>query len=339
MCAATNGRPVRVAFVGQSTFFEACALEPGSRAGFDPTIVEFRGGADADALLRTLDDVDPDVIVVFRPEIVPHGLFAGRRAVTVGFLTEPLPRTGGGGLASHEDLERRLWELGQVDPSNFDRIVAFDPLIAETAERVLSVWRAVPLPVADRFYRHISVPDTSMPPLFVGRSTEHRERLLTPLKHRFDLLHLAFGVDADRLKRLMDEHWVAINAHNEQYPSFENRVCLHLAAGHLVLSEPLSPLHGLEPDIDFLEFHGAPHLERLYEAVLRDPLAWHAVRVRGRQKAEQFRASRVYPRLIGDLYADLRAFGPVGGALATAPQRPVERRGRRLRSRLRILRP
>jgi hypothetical protein len=26
-------------------------------------------------------------------------------------------------------------------------------------------------------------------------------------------------------------------------------------------------------------------------------------------KAEQFRASSVYPRLIGDLYADLAAFG------------------------------
>jgi hypothetical protein len=33
------------------------------------------------------------------------------------------------------------------------------------------------------------------------------------------------------------------------------------------------------------------------------------VRVRGRRKAEQFRASRVYPRLVADLLADVRAFG------------------------------
>jgi hypothetical protein len=33
------------------------------------------------------------------------------------------------------------------------------------------------------------------------------------------------------------------------------------------------------------------------------------VRVRGRRKAEAFRASRVYPRLIADLWADLRVFG------------------------------
>jgi hypothetical protein len=33
------------------------------------------------------------------------------------------------------------------------------------------------------------------------------------------------------------------------------------------------------------------------------------VRVRGRRKAEQYRASRVWPRLIEDAIADLDAFG------------------------------
>jgi hypothetical protein len=309
MLAAMTNRPLRLAFVGQSTFFEACVLEPGVDPRLEPRFYEFRGGGDVDALLASLERSDPDVIVVFRPEILPAGAFAGIRAAALGFLTEPLPRTGNGGGASHEDLERRLWELGNVDGSNFDRIVAFDPLIAETADRVLPVWRAVPLPVSDRYYRPVKAPDPTSPPLFVGRSTDHREWLLTPSKHRFDVLHLAFGVDAARLERLMDEHWLAINAHNDRYPSFENRVCLHLAAGHLVLSEPLSPQHGLEPDIDFLEFRGREHLERILTALQRDATRWQAIRVRGRRKAEQFRASRVYPRIILDLLADLRAFG------------------------------
>ena len=34
-----------------------------------------------------------------------------------------------------------------------------------------------------------------------------------------------------------------------------------------------------------------------------------AVRRRGRRKAEQFRASRVWPRVIGDLQRDVPAFG------------------------------
>ena len=309
MLEATSSRPLRLAFVGQSTFFEACVLEHGVDPRLEPRFDEFRAGGDADALLASLQRFDPDVVVVFRPEIIPARAFANLRARTLGFLTEPLPRTADGAGATHADLERRLWELGRVDGSNFDRIVAFDPLIADTADQVLPVWRAVPIPVSDRYYRPVAPADPTSPPLFVGRSTEHRERLLTPSKHRFDVLHLAFGVDAARLERLMGEHWLAINAHNEPYPSFENRVCLHLAAGHLVVSEPLSPSHGLEADIDFLEFRGAEHLERLLAALQRDATLWHAVRVRGRRKAEQFRASRVYPRIVADLLADVRAFG------------------------------
>ena len=77
------------------------------------------------------------------------------------------------------------------------------------------------------------------------------------------------------------------------YWSFENRVCLHLAAGHLVLSEPLSPQHGLEPGIDYLEVSHAGAIAFLLGRLKRFPRTWHRVRVRGRLKAEQFRASRV----------------------------------------------
>lgn len=44
-----------------------------------------------------------------------------------------------------------------------------------------------------------------------------------------------------------------MNIHNEPYPTFENRVFLHLAAGQLVISEPLDPGHGLEAGHDYLE--------------------------------------------------------------------------------------
>lgn len=303
--------PLRVAFVGQSTFFRACALE-GESGGLHGTFVEHRGGADPGALLGALEAIDPHVVVVFRPEIVPAGLFAGVRATTVGFLTEPLPRRGG----THPDLERRLRELGNVDAGNFDRIVSFDPLIAETADRVLPVWRSLPLPVADRYFRDVEPLNGPPRVVFIGRSTEHREKMLTPTKHKFDILHLAFGVDADMLERTLAEHDVGINLHNEPYPSFENRVALHLAAGHLVLSEPLSPSHGLEPAIDYLVVTGEGDLVAAIDALRRYPGVYHRVRVRGRRKAEGFRASRVYPRLVRDLLADVATFGS-----ARAPRR------------------
>jgi hypothetical protein len=306
-------RPLRVAFVGQSTYFRACAME-GEFDGMSGFFVEHRSGGDVAALLATLAAIEPHLVVVFRPEIVPPGAFAELPALTVGFLTEPLPRRGD----THPDLERRLRELATVDAANFDRIIAFDPLIADSAERVLPVWRAVPLPVADRYFRDVE-PLTGHPRVvFIGRSTEHREKMLTPAKHAYDVLHLAHGVDADMLERVLDEHDVGINLHNEPYPSFENRVCLHLAAGHLVLSEPLSPTHGLEPAIDYLVVTGAGDITAAIDAMRRFPGVYHRVRVRGRRKAEGFRASRVYPRLVRDLLADVATYGT---ERPTAPRR------------------
>jgi hypothetical protein len=306
---------MRLAFVGQSTFFEACALEDAATP-WETTFAEFRKGGDPDRLLARLREFAPDVVVVFRPEVVPAGFFDEVDALTLGFLTEPLPRHGG--YVLHEDLDRRLWELRAVDRTGFDRVVSFDPHIARTADAVLPVWRSAPLPVSDRYY--LPVPARSGPPkpLFVGRSTPHREKLLAGAKHHYDVLHLAFGVDAAGLQEALAEHDVGINIHNNPYPSFENRVCLHLAAGHLVISEALDPTHGLEPGIDFLEIHNAGQLEHTLWTMHRFPGLHHRTRVRGRRKAEQYRASRVWPRLVHDLLLDVAAHGGRRARIPTA---------------------
>ena len=299
-----RGEPLRFAQVGQSTYFEACALGD-SLDGFETIFVDFRAGADPRPVRDALERFAPHVVLVFRPEIVPAGFFSGLDAATLGFLTEPLPRAG----SDHPDLSRRLDDLRATDPGNFDRLVSFDPLIADSAAGIADVWRSVPLPVADGLYaplrRHTGRPRA----LFVGRSTTHRESILTPSKHAYDVLHVAHGADLNMLKALFAEHEVGINLHNEPYPSFENRVCLHLAAGQLVVSETLSPTHGLEPDIDYVEVADPLELLRVLRAAVRFPHAYERVRIRGRRKAEAYRASHVYPRLVDDLIADLRAFG------------------------------
>jgi hypothetical protein len=297
---------MRLAFVGQSTFFEACALDD-TATPWTTTFLEFRSGGDAERLRHDLDRFAPDAVVVFRPEVLPAGALSDLPCPTLGFLTEPIPRHGG--HVTHEDLERRLWELRKVDPSQVDRVVSFDPHIARTADSVLPIWRSAPLPVADRYYAPVPERSGLPRPLFVGRSTKHRERFLARAKHHYDLLHLAFGVDADGLEEALREHDVGINVHNEPYPSFENRVPLHLAAGNLVVSEPLSPLHGLEPGIDFLEVHNGGQLEAALWTMHRFPGLHHRIRVRGRRKAEQYRASNVWPRLVGDLLRDVAAHG------------------------------
>jgi len=298
---AAAQRPLRVAFVGQGVYFAQCALQEPA-GGLEPSFVDFRAAAPPEPMIARLRQLRPDVVVVFRPEIVPAGLFAGLEAVRIGYLTEPLPRDG----SAHADLRARMWWLEQVDPANFDRIVSFDPLIAETAGSVLPVWRSLPLPVADSLFGDVH--ERASPPsvLFLGRSTEHREQLLAPLKARYPLQHIGHGLHGEQLIRFLRRADVQINAHNNPYPSFENRVSIALAAGHLVLSEPLSPEHGLRPGTHFLQFETPQELLELAERLMREPAAYADVQQAGRREAERFRASIVYPALVRDAVAEAK---------------------------------
>ena len=217
---------------------------------------------------------------------------------------EPLPRPGD--ETPHEDLTQRLEYLRATDPGNYDRIISFDPLVVPTVEQHLPVWRSLPIPVADRCYGEGA---RGGQVLFSGRSTPHREAFLGPAKHDFDVIHLAHGVTDERLVEFLREVDVGLNLHNEPYPTFENRIQAYLAAGLLVITEPVSPPHGLISGTDFLEVTGPWHLYRVIEQLQRHPDAFRAVRESGRRNAERFRASYVYPRFVRDVLHDVATFG------------------------------
>ena len=296
---------MKLAFVGQREYFNYTSLQH-EAGGVEPSFVHFFGSAPLEPLLAQLDAIEPDVVFVWRPELIPHGAFADLAALTVGYLTEPLPRPGS---EPHRDLQTRWEHLQQADPSNFDRVVSFDPLVAPTVDAHMRVWRSFPIPVSDTYFADVNPPNPKPRVLFTGRSTDHRERFLGPVKKDFDTVHLAHGVTDEELLPFLRTTDIGVNLHNEPYPTFENRVPAYLAAGLLVISEPLSPHHGLQPGRDLLEVREPHHLYQLVAEAQRTPHAFDTVRRNGRRAAERWRASRVYPRFVSDLVADVRAFG------------------------------
>jgi len=280
---------------------------PAPARGFHPTYVDFRGGAQTAPMLDALARFDPHVVVCFRPETLPPGIFTGVRAPVVGFITEPLPRPG---RINHPNLDYNLAELARLDPGNVDRVICFDALGWETAAALMPLWRSMPLPVDDRLFR---APTPSRHPpqvVFIGYSTMHRELSLLGLKHAFDLRHYAHALMGRELRETLADADAGINLHGEELvQSFENRVLLHLAAGHLVFSERLEPLYGLEPGLDFLEIADREELALRIAQLHRMPDAYDRVRIRGHHKVRQYRASDVWPRVLRDLFADLAVFG------------------------------
>jgi hypothetical protein len=301
-----EGAPLRVAFVGQRTYFEASAMERPA-AGIQPCFLDFRGGAETAPLLDGLARFDPHVVVCFRPENVPAGALAGVRAPVVGVVTEALPRFG---RSSHPNLDYNLQELRRVDRGNVDRAICVDPLGWEAASELLPTWRSMPLPVADSLYRE---PTPSRHPpriVYIGHASMHREDALIGLKHKFDLPHYAHALMGDDLREVLAASDVGIALSNDSWLiTFESRVLLHMAAGHLVISEPLDPKFGLDPGIHYVEVRDKYELDLRVHQLVAQPDAYDRVRIRGHHFSRQFRASAVWPRIIRDLLADVAAFG------------------------------
>lgn len=294
-------RTTTVAFVGQAVFFAQC-IPTVEVPGYAFFFRDFRSGADPGPLRQWLEQLSPDVIVMFRPEIVPSGAFEGLDAVRIGYLTEPLPRPGA--AAPHPDLLQRLRWLEAIDRRNFDLVVCFDPLIADTASRIVPVWRCQPLPVADFLFGEAQSIEGNEPALLIGRPTPAREAWLAELRPDRAIVHIGHGLHGERLAAILKRHPIHLNLHNNPYPTFENRVSIALAAGELVISEPLSPDHGLKDGSELLIANNPAELRAISEQIRIEPQHFEAVARAGRSAAERLRASVVFARLVAEALAE-----------------------------------
>jgi hypothetical protein len=318
-------RPLRAAFAGDATRFAAwvpggVALAASGEAGasgaggaLTATLADSRGvdAADAAASLRA---VRPDVVVAlgvadFEPEALDVsapvlGVVVGREqpppwALRAAKPGEPPTRQLLDAVAAND--RAKLFAPGSAGVA-CDRLVALDPHDALGGR----LWRTIAPPVDDALFAPVT--PSNRPPrlVFTGPSTEHREDWLTTAKHLHDVRHVAHGITPDRLPGLLAATDVGLVAHPTERATFDHRVALHLAAGHLVVAEPLRPRHGLEPNLDYLETADPEALARILRPIRTAPDIHHRVRVRGRLKAERFRASHVWARVLADFLRDLR---------------------------------
>ena len=118
-------------------------------------------------------------------------------------------------------------------PEGFDRVLG--------TPGSTGVWRARPLPIDDRLYAD---PKPSRRPpraLFVGRSTDHREWILTPAKHSHDVVHYTHGLTGDALAQALQNADVGIALTADPGHGFPSQALLHLAAGQLLVTAKLQP--------------------------------------------------------------------------------------------------
>ncbi len=294
--------PTRVAFVGTHAALAAYAPRAQARGlVYEQVLLAGAGIAPA---IPPIAEGAAHVSVVFDPQRLGAEQLSQLPGVTLGVLTE-----------AGAEVSRELTSAPIVD-----RLVSFDPVL--TGERVAGteVWRAIAPPVSDGLFGEVRALHTRPRVMTIGRSSAHREAMLMPAKHQHDLLQLVYGVCGEELAELLREYDVGVYVPREEGGAFGQQAAAHLAAGQLLLAAPLAPTHGLERDIDYLQIDSPEGLVWMLDRLDRFPEMYQRVRVRGRLKAEHFRASRVFAQVIHDLLADVTAFGSErGGSGVQAP--------------------
>lgn len=289
--ARPGSRQLRVAFVGAPAWLDGCAPSLATD-GLTPCRIELGVGMDLARLAADVCSTRAEVTVVFDPTRVPAEVLRDLPGRTLGLHV---------GATASPELARVAGSL--------DRVATFFPSL--TGERVgeTTLWRAMPWPVSDYVFAEVRRPRTGMRAMTIGHSTEYRERLLLAAKHHHDLLQVVHGLSGTPLVELLREYDIGVYVAAEPGGGFGQQIGLHLAAGQLLLAEAPTPAHGLERNIDYLHFGSPDGLVWVLERLQRFPEMHHRIRVRGRLKAEQYRASRLFARIVHDLIADVRAFG------------------------------
>lgn len=290
------GESLRVAFLGAPLWLDGC-FPTAPLHGLLARRFDVAPGGDAARLLAAVSAFRPHVSVIFDPACVPADALLAAPGVTLGVLV------GGDSQDGAACITGSLEAL--------DRLVSFTPALTGARIGGAGVWRAIPPPVSDALFAEVR-PLRGVPRvLSIGASSSHREAMLIDAKHHHDLLQLIHGVSGEALRELLVEYDVGVYVARAPGGGFGQQVGVHLAAGHLLIAEPLVPTHGLERDIDYLQFDSPDGLRWMLDRLRRFPEMHQRTRIRGRLKAEQFRASRLFARVLSDLLADFSAFGAV----------------------------
>lgn len=289
---------MKLALVGQQEYY-ACHYESDIDSLFDVYKCQLKFDAPFE-YYEKLIEFAPDVTIVFRGELISPAVISRLSGVKIAYSTEPFPKIiDGDVMYTVDSLGRFKHFLGSFN-SDFDYIFHYDEsskTFLESQGVFLSGFG--PLPIATDTYIPIDIPKNRQI-VFLGRSSEHREKYLGLLKREFDVLHLAHGWpglgahSVPDLLQAISGTQIVLNIHAEPELSWEPRVQQMLSCGSLLLSEKISPNKILEAGVDYLEFGDPWDLYQQCEEILKNSDLFDGVRLSGLHKVQANLSAKIW---------------------------------------------
>lgn len=302
---AASSRRIKLGLITFDLYFRPMYESPALRALFDLHTVECRPFAPPEAY-RSLLEFRPDFVFVFRPDyFLPETLRAFQCPV-VGLATEPLPRRVEGRVVASE-YNARCYELLRKVRGLCDRLYHYDEACVEFLQsESFPVTGVFPPCVCTDVYR----PDPQRPPrwdvVFIGKSTERRERYLSHLALMCRYAHVAHGLaGAEELLPFLNSSKIGLNLHRDETPNLEPRLFLHLACGLFTLTEELPRNPWLREGEHYVAFRSEQEMIEQLRHYLHSPEERKRVAVAGRRWAVRHAdALGVWPRLAREVLND-----------------------------------
>jgi len=199
-----------------------------------------------------LVDFEADYNFFFRGEFFPEKVLNRMKGLKIALSSEPFPRKINGKWDFTSDSIKRYLIFRKIRKKNFDYVFHYDKASLSLFEKDgMHLSGEFTFPVATNVYCPIKT-EKKWDFFFIGRSTNHREKFFTPLKHKFNFLHIAHGIWGRDLVKIINKSKICLNIHAEPEISWEPRTQMLLACGAFVISEPLSSNTYLRPDVDYV---------------------------------------------------------------------------------------
>jgi hypothetical protein len=251
---------------------------------------------------KELVEFDADINVFFRGELLPVEVLNALSGIRVNLSSEPFPKIINQSLVYTEDSLNRFEFFLRIFDRPYDYIFHYDEVSKAFFENQgIELSGFFPFPLATEVIKPASVAK-KWDIFFSGRSTTHRDQFFNPLKRDFNFLHINHGVVGPDLLDFVHQCKISLNIHAENEISWEPRTTFMLAAGSLMISEPLSRTCPLRPGIDFIEINDPWQAYETCRQVLANYEAYKHIAESGRKRVVDVLSSRkTFPVFFNDL--------------------------------------
>jgi hypothetical protein len=292
---------MRIAFVGQKSYFFDASLEKSDHLVC--SFFDHQNGISELVTIKSVLEFQPDVIIFFRPEVqgnLSRCLKNALNVLQVGYLTEPLV-SGSSNRVNVDNLkERRDLFLAEIKKTAIDAWICYSNNTAEFASRKINPSFVMPLPVRDKVFADIKNVSGPFQPVFVGRLNEYRTSFLNQIKHDHNPIIIDHGIPITKINEF-NSKILGINIHVGKMNNFEHRATMHLAMGHLLLSEILDPSFGILPNCEYIEFTTPASFKNAIQWISQNEELSNWIRLRGHNYSKRFKSSILWPRVIDSL--------------------------------------